>query len=82
MSSETKFDFESLTLEEVETIELITGNSIDQLMDAGQPKGKALKAIIFVIKKRSDPNYTLEQAGSIKLSEAQEAFLGAEDPKE
>ena len=33
------FDFESLTLNEVEQIELITGASIDQLMDAGQPKG-------------------------------------------
>jgi hypothetical protein len=82
MTKETKFDFESLTLEEVETIELITGSSIDQLMDAGQPKGKALKAIIYVIKKRKDPNYTLEQAGKIPLREAQEAFLGEEDPKE
>jgi hypothetical protein len=82
MTMETKFDFETLTLAEVETIELITGSSIDQLMDAGQPKGKALKAIIFVIKKRVDPNYTLEDAGRIPLKEAQEAFMGAEDPKE
>jgi hypothetical protein len=82
MTNETKFDFETLTLEEVETIELITGTSIDQLMDAGQPKGKALKAIIFVIKKRTDSNFTLEEAGRVKLSEAQAAFLGAEDPKE
>jgi hypothetical protein len=82
MTEQAKFDFESLTLTEVETIELITGSSIDQLMDAGQPKGKALKAIIFVIKKRKDPNYTLEQAGSIPLREAQEAFLGSDDPKE
>jgi hypothetical protein len=76
------FDFESLTLNEVEQIELITGSSIDQMMDAGQPKGKALKAIIFTIKKRTDPNFTLEQAGSISMTDANKLFLGEDDPKE
>lgn len=81
-TNETKFDFESLTLEEVEQIELITGTSIDQIMDIGQPRGKALKAIIFVIKKREDPNFTIEQAGKISLKDAQSAFLSESDPKE
>jgi len=81
-TNETKFDFESLTLEEVEQIELIAGTSIDQLMEAGSPKGKALKAIIFVIKKRTDPSFTIEQAGKIPLRDAQNAFMGESDPKE
>ena len=81
-TNETKFDFESLTLDEVEQIELIAGTSIDQLMDSGSPKGKALKAIIFIIKRREDPSFTLEQAGRIPLKEAQDAFLGESDPKE
>jgi hypothetical protein len=76
------FDFESLTLNEVEQIELITGASIDQLMDAGQPKGKAMKAIIFTIKKRTDPNFTLEQAGAVSMTEANAMFAGDTDPKE
>ena len=76
------FDFESLTLNEVEQIELITGSSIDQLMDAGQAKGKAMKAIIFVMKKRTDPNFTLEQAGNISMTEANALFAGESDPKE
>jgi len=76
------FDFESLTLNEVETIELITGSSIDQLMDAGQPKGKAMKAIIFIMKKRTDPNFTLEQAGALSMTEANAMFAGETDPKE
>jgi hypothetical protein len=76
------FDFESLTLNEVETIELITGSSIDQLMDAGQAKGKAMKAIIFIMKKRTDPNFTLEQAGNISMTEANALFAGEDDPKE
>jgi hypothetical protein len=81
MTNQT-FDFESLTLNEVEQIELITGNSIDQLLDAGQAKGKALKAIIFVMKKRIDPDFTLEQAGEISMTEANTLFAGASDPKE
>jgi hypothetical protein len=76
------FDFESLTLNEVEQIELITGSSIDQLMDAGQAKGKAMKAIIYIMKKRTDPNFTLEQAGNISMTEANSLFAGESDPKE
>jgi hypothetical protein len=76
------FDFESLTLNEVETIELITGSSIDQLMDAGQAKGKAMKAIIWIMKKRTDPNFTLEQAGALSMTEANALFAGENDPKE
>ena len=76
------FDFESLTLNEVEQIELITGASIDQLMDAGQPKGKAMKAIIYTIKKRTDPNFTLEQAGAVSMTEANSMFESVDDPKE
>jgi hypothetical protein len=81
MTNQT-FDFESLTLNEVEQIELITGASIDQLLDAGQAKGKAMKAIIFVMKKRIDPDFTLEQAGQISMTEANSLFAGESDPKE
>ena len=81
MTNQT-FDFESLTLNEVEQIELITGNSIDQLLDSGQAKGKAMKAIIFIMKKRIDPDFTLEQAGQISMTEANSLFAGASDPKE
>jgi len=77
-----KFDFESLTLEEVETIELISGSSIDQLMESGQPKGKALKAIVFVAEKRKNPEFTLEQAGKVSLKDAQNVFVDVDDPKE
>lgn len=75
------FDFESLTLDEVETIELISGSSIDELMASGKPKGKALKAIIFIAKKRENPNFTIEDAGKYSLKDAQSIFE-VEDPKE
>lgn len=75
------FDFESLTLDEVETIELLTGSSIDQIMSDGAPKGKALKAIIYIIKKRQEPDFTLEQAGKFKMADVNE-LLVVEDPKD
>jgi hypothetical protein len=81
MTNQT-FDFESLTLNEVEQIELITGNSIDQLLDAGQAKGKAMKAILFIMKRRTNPEFTLEQAGEISMTEANSMFAGVSDPKE
>lgn len=81
MTNQT-FDFESLTLNEVEQIELITGNSIDQILDAGQAKGKAMKAIIFIMKRRTNPEFTLEQAGEISMTEANSLFAGDSDPKE
>lgn len=80
--SNTTFDFESLTLNEVEQIELITGTSIDQILDAGQPRGKVMKAIIFVMKKRTNPDFTLEQAGEISMTEANTLFVSETDPKE
>lgn len=82
MTNQNTFDFESLTLNEVEQIELITGNSIDQILDAGQAKGKAMKAIIFIMKKRTNPEFTLEQAGEISMTEANSLFAGESDPKE
>jgi hypothetical protein len=41
-----------------------------------------MKAIIFIMKKRTDPNFTIEQAGSISMTEANALFAGDSDPKE
>ena len=53
----SKFDFESLTLEEVELIENLTNSSIDEAFGDGKPKGKALSAFVWVVQKRTNPNY-------------------------
>lgn len=76
----SKIDFEKLTLDEVETIENLTGGSIDKIADSGTPKGKNLKAIIFVMMRRTDKAFTMEQAGQMTLTEAMEMF--SPDPKE
>jgi hypothetical protein len=76
-------DFEAMTLSEVEEIELLTGRSIETIMSDEAPRGRALKAIIWVLKKREDPSFTLEQAGKLSLKEAAKLFQGDEaDPKD
>ena len=80
MSDNASIDFNSLTLDEVETIENLTGVSTDKLADDKTPKGKNLKVLIFVMKRRIDPSFTLEQAGQLTLTDAMSLF-GA-DPKE
>lgn len=80
-----KFDFESLTIGEVETIEHISGQPIDSLMDDKALKGKSLKSVLFVIKKRENAMFTLEQAAEIPFKEAMELLNSNEaetDPKE
>ena len=78
----SKFDFESLTLEEVEVIENLTNCSIDEAFGNGKPKGKALSAFVWVVQKRNNPNYKMEDAKKISLKEALEMIKGDEEKKE
>ncbi len=60
------YDATDLTLNEVEQIEdLCGGVSLDNL-DLG--RAKTLKAIVFVLMRRDEPEITLEEAGQIKLN--------------
>lgn len=74
-------DFNRMTLNEVEQIEMLAGRNIDSIMTDDAPRGRAFKAIIFIYKKRTDPNFTFEQAGELSLEEATALFGGDDDPK-
>lgn len=75
-------NFEELTLEEIETIENLTGSGIDTLFEGGKPRGKALKAYVWVAMKREDPSFTIEQANKYTLKQATALFNGDEEKKE
>jgi hypothetical protein len=77
-----KFDFESLTLEEVEVIENLTNTSIDEAFSDGKPKGKALAAFVWVVMKRDNPSYKMEDAKKLSLKEALAMIQGDEAKKE
>jgi hypothetical protein len=76
------FDFESLTLEEVEIIENLVGASIDDVFGNGKPKAKALKAFVWVINKRTNPNYTMEEAQKVSLKDSLALIQGDDEKKE
>lgn len=75
-------NFEELTLEEIETMETLTGSSIDTLFENGKPRGKALKAFVWVAMKRNDPSFTIEKANAFTLKQATALFNGDEEKKE
>ena len=77
-----KFDFESLTLEEVEIIENLTNSSIDEAFGNGKPKGKALSAFVWVVLKRDKPDYKIEDARKLSLKEALAIIKGDDEKKE
>jgi hypothetical protein len=77
-----KFDFESLTLEEVELIENLTNTGIDEAFGNGKPKGKALAAFVWVVLKRDNPNYKMEDAKKVSLKDALGMIKGDETKKE
>lgn len=58
-------DMDSLTIDEIEEIEEIVGGAIDSAFAAGQPKGKALRALGYITRRRTDPDFTLDQAGQL-----------------
>jgi hypothetical protein len=78
----SNFDFESLTLEEVETIENLTNSSIDEAFSEGKPKGKALTAFVWVVLKRNNPSFKIEDARKLSLKEALDMVKGDDSKKE
>jgi len=76
------FDFDSMTLEEVELIENLTNSSIDEAFGNGKPRGKALSAFVWVVLKRNNPNFKMEDAKKMTLKQALDMVKGDEQKKE
>jgi hypothetical protein len=76
-------DYESLNLEEIEQIEDLTGFTFDEIIGGKVSKGKFFRAIIFVIKKRTNPAFTYAETAKLTLNDALTMMEGsADDPKE
>jgi hypothetical protein len=63
------FDPEDLTLDEVTELEEHLGAGIDSMLSGDAPKGRALKAIVWIMLRRTNPEATLEDAGKVRLRE-------------
>jgi hypothetical protein len=73
--------FEELTLGEIEEMELMLNDSIDTAFNDGKPKGRALRVLYYIFKRREVPGYKFEETEKISQKEATE-FLTADPKKE
>jgi hypothetical protein len=62
-----KVDIQALTIDDIETIEEMTGLPIDKLGDPDAPKGKLMRALAFIKARKTDPTATPESVGSLVL---------------
>ncbi len=60
-------DIEHLTVSEIEEIEERAGLPFDALGNPNQPKGKLMRALGFIVRRREDPSFTWEQAGELRV---------------
>ncbi|MFF4531443.1 hypothetical protein ACFY1P_19505 [Streptomyces sp. NPDC001407] len=60
-------DIDSLTIDEIDLIEEIVDGPLDMLAKPGARKGKMIRAMAVVIKRREDPNFTAEDAGKLRI---------------
>ncbi len=63
------FDINELDLGELEDFAEATGIDPMQLQDGWQPTLKAVRAFVWLIRRREDPALTLEDARRVKVSE-------------
>lgn len=63
------FDINELDLGELEDFAEATGIDPMALTDGWQPTLKAVRAFVWLVKRREDPGYTLEDARRVKVSE-------------
>lgn len=65
---------EQLAIGEVELAEELSGQSITTLFDDTTPKARLLRGIAVAIRRRTNPDFTWEQAGSLRV------FMGMREP--
>lgn len=61
-------DIESLRVREIEEIEDLVGVPFDKLFAPDAPKGKVLRALGLIVKRRENPDFTWEQAGDLVIA--------------
>lgn len=67
MADSLDFDLNSLTIGEVEEIENVTDTPIDKLFSVDGKKGTMMRVIAYVQGRRSNPEFTWEEAGNTRI---------------
>ncbi len=74
-----RIDLDDMTIDEVDTLERISGRPIDSLFAEDAPKAKVMRAVAYVLGHRLDPDFTVEDAGQVRIDLTTE---GGEDNSE
>ena len=74
-------DIQNLTLGEIASVERISGRALAELSDDTAPKGELLSALAFIIKKRTSPSFTLEDAQNLTMKDIEELLAGDDHSK-
>ncbi|MEV6399621.1 hypothetical protein AB0M39_33385 [Streptomyces sp. NPDC051907] len=60
-------DLDSLTIDEIDIIETVTDAPLDDLRKPGTRRAPMLRAMAVVLKRRTDPNFSIEDAGKLRI---------------
>lgn len=61
-------DLEDLTIAEVEEFEDLTDLPFDEALRPGAKKGKALRGLAVILKRRENPDFSWEDAGRLRIA--------------
>ena len=64
-----EIDPKKLTLDELEELEAFVGQSTEAIFAGTGFSAKAMKALVFIFRRRVDPAFTIEDAGRANLSD-------------
>jgi len=70
--TDLRFDLDSLTVGELEDLEDRLGAGLDEIirqLQQGGRSAKLLRAIVWVTQRRTEPGFTWEQAGAVRVTE-------------
>lgn len=77
MAGKIKIEVDDLTIGDLETIEEIAGEPAGRVFSQDF-SAKVLKALIFVVKRQENPDYTLEEASQVRFGDID--LVTDEDP--
>lgn len=72
----------NLTLADIAEVEERAGMPIAALFDPAVAKTKMYQSLVYVIKRKDNPGYTFEEAGTVSMAEANKIIEGDSDPLE
>lgn len=67
-----------LTIDDIAEVEGLAGQPLADLSNPAAMKGKLMKAVVFVLRRRDNPEFTFADAGRLTLTEMNEVL--DEDP--